>query len=124
MGGVDTTKIGDCDVKRCTMCDGFIYSLERRMGRVNCIDAETGEFAYRRERLEGAKEFWASPWAFNNMVFCLDDTGTTHVLECGPEFKVIATNTLDDRFWSSTAVSDGILVFRGVDYIYGIGAAE
>jgi outer membrane protein assembly factor BamB len=106
------------------LCDGFIYSLERRMGRVNCIDAETGEFAYRRERLESAKEFWASPWAFNNMVFCLDDTGTTHVLECGPEFKVIATNTLDDRFWSSTAVSDGILVFRGVDYIYGIGEAE
>jgi len=106
------------------LCDGFIYSLERRMGRVNCINAETGEFAYRRERLEGAKEFWASPWAFDNMVFCLDDTGTTHVLECGPEFKVITTNTLEDRFWSSTAVSEGILVFRGVDYIYGIGAAE
>lgn len=106
------------------LCNGFIYSLERRMGRVNCIDAETGEFAYRRERLESAREFWASPWAFDKMVFCLDDTGTTHVLECGPVFKVIATNTLDDRFWSSTAVSDGILVFRGVDYIYGIGAPE
>lgn len=102
------------------LCNGYIYSLERRLGRVSCINAQTGEFAYRKERLEGAKAFWASPWTYNDMIFCLDDSGTTHVLQSGPEFKVIATNKLDDRFWSSTAVTEGLLIFRGVDFVYGI----
>jgi outer membrane protein assembly factor BamB len=102
------------------LLDGYIYALERRMGRVSCINALTGEFAYSKQKLEGAKAFWASPWVYNNMVFCLDDTGTTHVLKAGPEFVVIATNKLEDQFWSSTAISDDVLVFRGVDYVYGI----
>ena len=91
------------------------------MGRVNCIDAQTGTFAYQKQKLDGAKEFWASPWTYDNKIFCLDDTGTTYVLEAGPEFKVIASNKLDDQFWSSTAVANGMLIFRGVDYVYGIG---
>jgi len=103
------------------LVDGYIYVLERRMGRVSCVNAQTGEFAYKKQKLEEAKAFWASPWVYNNMIFCLDDTGTTHVLEAGPEFKVIASNKLDDLFWSSTAIGEGVLIFRGVDYVYGIG---
>lgn len=99
---------------------GYLYVVERNRGAVSCIDAQTGEYMYERERLEGAKSFWASPWAYNNMVFCLDDTGTTHVLQAGPEFKVLTENSLDDQFWSSTAIAAGTLVFRGVEYIYGI----
>jgi outer membrane protein assembly factor BamB len=97
------------------LLDGYIYALERRMGRISCINAQTGEFAYSKQKLEGAKAFWASPWVYNNMIFCLDDTGTTHVLQSGPEFKLIASNKLDDQFWSTTAIGEGILIFRGVD---------
>lgn len=100
---------------------GYLYVAERRRGVVSCVNATTGEFAYRREKLEGAKAFWASPWAYNDMIFCLDDTGTTHVLKAGPDFQIIASNKLDDRFWSSTAVTDGMLIFRGIDYVYGVG---
>lgn len=103
------------------LCNGYIYALERRRGLVSCIDATTGQFAYRKEKLEGAKAFWASPWTYNDLIFCLDDTGTTYVLQSGPEFKVLHANKLSDRFWSSTAVSSDLLVFRGVDGIYGIG---
>ena len=103
---------------------GFLYGLARNGGTISCFDIETGEYAYKRERLEGAKSFWASPWVYNDMVFCLDDTGTTHVLQPGQEFKVLATNTLDDKFWSSTAMAGGVLIFRGVDFVYGIGMAE
>ena len=101
--------------------DYYLYALERRMGRVNCIDIQKGEFIYRKQKREGAKAFWASPWVINDLIFCLDDTGTTHVLKSGPEFQVLTTNSLDDRFWSSTAVSEGMFIFRGVDSIYGIG---
>jgi len=100
---------------------GYLYMLERNRGVVSCINAETGDYAYKREKLDGARAFWASPWAHDNKIFCLDDTGTTHVLVAGPVFKVIASNKLDDKFWSSTAIAGGILIFRGVDYVYGVG---
>jgi len=100
---------------------GYLYALERNRGLVSCFNAQTGEYAYEREKLEGARAFWASPWAYNGRVFCLDDTGTTHVLQSGPDFKILATNKMDDRFWSSTAIGGGILIFRSVDYLYGIG---
>ena len=100
---------------------GYLYGLARNGGTINCFNARTGEYAYERERLKGAKSFWASPFAYNDMIFCPEESGTTHVLQAGPEFKVLYTNTLDDKFWSSTAISDGILVFRGVENIYGIG---
>jgi len=102
----------------------YLYIVERRRGVVSCVDIKTGQFTFKREKLEGAKEFWASPWAYDNKIFCLDDTGTTHVLKAGQDFKIIASNKLDDRFWSSTAISDGMLIFRGVDYLYGIGISN
>ena len=103
---------------------GYLYGLERNRGVVNCFHAKTGEYVYRREKLEGSKSFWASPWSYNDMIFCLDDTGTTHVLQAGPEFKVLVTNKLDDKFWSSAAIGGGSLIFRGVDYVYGIGLPQ
>ncbi len=100
---------------------GYLYVLERNRGVVSCIHAESGEYAYKREKLEGARAFWASPWASEDKIFCLDDTGTTHVVQAGPDFKLIVSNKLDDKFWSSTAIAGGTLIFRGVDYVYGVG---
>jgi len=97
-----------------------VYVLERRSGLANCFDAETGEPVYKRKRVSGARAFWASPWAYDGKVFCLDDTGTTHVLQGGSEFKVLGKNTIEDRFWASSAIADGKLVLRGVDYLYCI----
>jgi len=100
---------------------GYLYGVERNRGAVTCFNALTGEAAYKREKLEGSKSFWASPWAYNDLIFCPADNGNTYVLPAGPEFKIITVNKLEDKFWSSTAISDGILVLRGVDYVYGIG---
>ena len=85
---------------------------------VSCYDAKTGKPAYKRERLQDAAAFWASPWAYDGKVFCLDDGGTTHVLQAGPEFKVLGKNTLGDQFWASPAVAGGALILRGVENVY------
>ena len=100
--------------------EGYVYILRRRSGMVSCYNAKTGEPAYERKRLSGARAFWASPWANDGKIFCLDDTGTTHVLQPGPEFKVVGRNRLSDQFWASVAVADGALILRGVDFVYCI----
>jgi outer membrane protein assembly factor BamB len=97
---------------------GYVYILEQNGGMVSCYDAATGKPAYRRERLPGARAFWASPWAYDGKVFCLDDGGTTYVLQAGPEFKVLGKNALGDQFWASPAVAGGSLILRGVENVY------
>jgi outer membrane protein assembly factor BamB len=99
---------------------GFVYILERNGGMVSCYDARTGKPAYTRERIPRGRAFWASPWAYDGKVFCLDDGGTTHVLQAGPEFKVLGQNVLKDQFWSSPAMAGGSLILRGVDKVYCI----
>jgi outer membrane protein assembly factor BamB len=97
----------------------YLYILEQRGGIVGCYDAKTGHQHY-RQRVEGAKGFVASPWAYDGNVFCLDEGGQTFVLAAGPELKVLATNKLDDSFWSSVAVAGDHLLLRGLNYLYSI----
>jgi outer membrane protein assembly factor BamB len=99
---------------------GYVYILEQSGGMVSCYDAKTGKAAYSKERIPGAAQFWASPWAYNGKVFCLDDAGTTHILQPGPEFKVIGKNAIDDQFWSTPAIARGTLILRGVEGLYCI----
>jgi len=87
---------------------------------VSCYDAKTGKPAYEKERLTGAQAFWASPWAYDGKVFCLDSSGTTHVLAAGPEFKPLSRNTLKDQTWATPAIAGGALIVRGVDQVYCI----
>ncbi len=96
-----------------------IYTLKQQGGIIACYDAETGKRHY-RQRLPGAANFIASPWASDGKVFCIDETGQTFVLAAGPKVEVLATNKLDDMFWSSAAVVGDRLLLRGVKRLYCI----
>lgn len=99
--------------------DGCIYVLDQRSGLLACYDAKTGEEHY-KQRIEGARGFTSSPWAYDGKVFCLDETGTTFVLEAGPELNLVGTNKLGEMFWSSPAIANGQLLMRGVDHLFCI----
>jgi len=101
------------------VCGGYIYLFERRSSVVNCVDAETGKVVY-RERVPGARAFWASPWTFDGYVFALDETGTTYVIQPGPELDVLHTNRIDEQFWSTPAIANGSLFLRGAENVYCI----
>ena len=99
---------------------GHLYVLRTNGGIITCYDAKTGKQLY-RQRIPEAAGFWTSPWAGEGKIFCLDDAGTTHVLAAGPEFKVLATNKLNDVFWASAAIAGNTILLRGVDNLYCIG---
>ena len=87
--------------------------------RVVAFDAKTGKAAYTKERIPQAGAFWASPWAAAGHIFCLDETGATHVLKAGAEFEVVRVNKLArDMHWSTPAAADGALFVRGLDALY------
>jgi outer membrane protein assembly factor BamB len=100
---------------------GYLYVLSQQGGMMTCYDAKTGEAKYSRERIPQAKSFWASPWAANGNIFCLDEDGVTHVLKAGPEFDVIGKNALArETYWATPAIAGGALFVRGVDTLYCI----
>lgn len=101
--------------------DGYIYLLQQNGGMVTCLEAKAGKIVYDKERIPQARAFWASPWAHDGKIFCLDDGGTTHVLKAGPEFKVLSKNALGgDQFWATPALAGGNVILRGVESIYCI----
>jgi outer membrane protein assembly factor BamB len=95
---------------------GYLYLLDERGGSLTCCDAKTGKQQY-KERL-GGRGFTSSPWAFDGKVFCLDDSGTTYVVQGGPTFKELGRNVLDGMCWSSPAVGSGSVFLRTVDTLY------
>jgi outer membrane protein assembly factor BamB len=99
---------------------GHLYLL-RQNGMLACYDAKTGKEVY-RQRLPGAGAFWASPLAGDGKLFCLDERGTTYVVQAGPKFKVLGKNTINDMFWATPAVAGGAVFLRGVDHLYCVQA--
>src|SRR5262249_25972574 len=98
---------------------GYVYVLRQNGGILTCHDAKTGKQAY-RERIPRATGFWASPWAGGGKVDCQDDSGTTHIIQAGPEFKGRGSNTGNEMPWASPAAVDGTLFVRGVDHLFCI----
>ncbi len=105
------------------LLEGYIYLLGGGGGKITIVDAATGALV-QQARLPGAGEFWASPWANRGLVYCLDASGKTFVIKPGPTLNVVGVNTLaeDDRvrFWSSPAISDGIIFIRSSQALYAI----
>jgi len=103
---------------------GYLYILDQNGGFLACYDAKTGDAAYKRQRLTGAKGFTSSPWAHDDKIFCLDQDGTTFVVQAGAKFKLLAKNTIEEMFWSSPALTGDSLILRGVDNLYCIQTKE
>ncbi|HYQ57351.1 MAG TPA: PQQ-binding-like beta-propeller repeat protein [Draconibacterium sp.] len=97
--------------------NGLLYLAQRNRGQLSCIEAATGTEVY-TNRIDGAKAFWASPWAGDGKIYCLEDEGTTYVIQAGREFKVLEENKLEDIFWSTAAITNKAYIFRGQKGIY------
>ncbi|MCZ6681347.1 MAG: PQQ-binding-like beta-propeller repeat protein [Candidatus Poribacteria bacterium] len=97
-----------------------LYFLKHNQGILSCFNAQTGEAYYGPQRLEGITGVYASPVGARDRVYLVGRNGTTLVIKRGPEFEVLATNSLDDRFEASPAIVDNEIYLRGRKYLYCI----
>ncbi len=96
------------------------YTLYDR-GFFTAHDARTGEVVYGRQRFRrGATAFTASPWAYNGKIFALSEDGDTFVIKAGPEFEVLAVNSLDEFSMATPAIARGSLLIRTSSKLYRI----
>jgi outer membrane protein assembly factor BamB len=91
-------------------------------GFLSCRDARTGRELYDKQRInpEGATAFTASPWAYDNKVFCLSEDGDTFVFQAGPEYKLIGKNSLGEMCMATPAIARDSLIIRTMSKLYRI----
>jgi outer membrane protein assembly factor BamB len=86
-------------------------------GIATCLDARTGRTHW-QQRLEG--NFSASPVHVAGRIYFLSEEGETTVIQPGPQFRKLATNSLNGQTLASIAPSGGALFIRSAAHLYRI----
>ncbi len=100
--------------------ENTLYFLKSNDGILSAFDSKTGKAYYGPKRLQGVSGVYASIVGAADRVYVAGRNGTVNVVQHGPEFTIIAENTLDDSFNSSPAIVGSELYLRGGQYLYCI----
>ena len=93
----------------------------RDNGVLSCYEAATGERRYQKRLGAGSAGFTASAVAGDGKIYFTSEMGDTYVIKPGPEFEVLAENSLDEITMATPALSGGVLFFRTKDHLVAVG---
>jgi outer membrane protein assembly factor BamB len=93
----------------------------RDNGVLSCYEAQTGEMMYRERLGTGQTGFTASAVAGHDKVYLTSELGDVYVVRAGPQFELLATNSMAEICMATPAISDGSLFFRTKDHVIAIG---
>ncbi len=99
--------------------DGGLYVLGDT-GIFARYDPTTGERLYRSRIHAQARNFTASPWAYDGKIFVLNEEGDTFVIRAGEEFELLGINRLDEFSMATPAISGDRLLIRTQGTLYSI----
>lgn len=96
-----------------------LYVLYDR-GLLASWNAHTGAEVYSRKRIPEGRAFTSSPWTDGERLFAINEDGVTFVLQTGPEFEVLGTNSLaeDEMCMASPVVLGSRLLIRTAARLY------
>jgi outer membrane protein assembly factor BamB len=94
-----------------------LFFSKKKTGMMSCFDAVTGKPHYELQRT-GIKKVYASLVGANGKIYLTGRDGTTVVLEDSDEFKVVATNRMDEGIDASPAIVDNEIFLRGAKHLY------
>ncbi len=98
---------------------GYFYTNDNN-GLLVCYDATTGELVYRARIGGTGGAYSASPIAADGRLYFTTEEGETFVVETGPEYRLLAKNRVEGIVLSTPAASDGLVVIRTLERVYGI----
>lgn len=98
------------------LVEDLIY-LANDNGMLTCVEAKEGKLVWQK-RVGG--QFSASPLFADGKIYCCDEEGTTYVLAPGREYKLLATNKLDDGCMATPAAVGNALYLRTKTHLYRI----
>jgi hypothetical protein len=99
--------------------DGILYTFGNN-GVVTAYDGASGERIY-RQRVGSGGAFSASPVAADGRLYFANEDGDIFVARAGRTYLDLAKNEMKEVIMSTPAISDGLVIVRTLDHVYGIG---
>jgi len=97
--------------------DGERLFIVDDKGIALCLNVKDGSEIWGRSRME-LGTYSASPVLADGKIYSTNEEGSTTVIEAGDEFKILATNKLNDYTLASPAVSGSQIFIRTSNYLY------
>lgn len=97
-----------------------LYMIKSNSGILTNLNTHTGQSHYGPLRLKGISRIYASPVGAAGRVYIVGRDGNALVVEDSTEYRVLASNRLDDGFDASPAIVDNEIYLRGYRYLYRI----
>ncbi len=100
---------------------GEYFYVVNISGILACYDAQTGERMYRARLRHMGGGITSSPVAADGRLYFSSEDGDVFVVKAGPEFELLATNSLGEVILATPAISDGMIFIRTLHHLFGIG---
>lgn len=97
----------------------YLFSCTDK-GVLTCFNAKTGEQIYQQRLKEQSIGFSASPVAGNGHLYFASEDGEVHVVKAGPQYKLIASNPMNEAMMATPAIADNMLIIRGQHHVFGV----
>jgi outer membrane protein assembly factor BamB len=81
-------------------------------GVLSCYEATTGKRMYQTRLGTGGTGFTASGVAADGKLYYTSEDGDVYVVAPGPQFKLLASNSIGEVCMATPAISEGVLYFR------------
>ena len=114
-----STKRGGPYIPTPVIYGGHLYILANN-GVLAAYDVGTGERIY-QERVEGGGSFSASPVAADGKLYLTSEDGDVFVVKAGPNYELLATNAMGQVIMATPAISDGVIIVRGLKDVFAVG---
>ncbi len=96
-----------------------LYVLQGN-GVLQAYKVATGERVY-QERLGGTGgSFSASLVAADGKIYATSEDGDVFVVKAGPTYELLAKNPVGEVLMATPAISDGLIIFRGLKHVIAI----
>jgi outer membrane protein assembly factor BamB len=99
---------------------GILYVLANN-GVFDAYDISTGKEIYRQRLALIGSGYSASPVAADGKIYLSNEDGDMLVIEAGPTFKHLTTNSIGETLMATPALSQGVMYVRGSRTLLAIG---
>lgn len=99
---------------------GNLYILQNQ-GILDCYELATGRELYRGRIPHSGSGFSASPVASDGVIYLPSEDGDIFSVKAGPDFELLARNTVGELLMATPALSDGMIFVRAHHHLFAIG---
>jgi outer membrane protein assembly factor BamB len=98
---------------------GLLYVLANN-GVFDAYDIATGKEIYRQRLPRIGSGYSASPVAADGKIYLSNEDGEMLVVEAGPTFRHLTTNSIGESLMATPALSNGVMYVRGSHTLFAI----